>query len=320
MDTSLSNFFLSAVFMLMFSVMNSVGFTLTVEPICGPTHPPDAVAIYPDDVHLLRFSLNLEYLLAEFYLYGALGCGLDKVAPELVMGGPPPIGAQEANLDKLVSRIIEEFGYQQVGHIRAIKTTVGGFPRPLVDLSASIFAKIMNNAFGYPLDPPFDPYANSLNFMLAAYVIPYYGINTYVGANPFIKGWKTKRLLAGLLGVAAGQDAVIRKYLYERADYKVYPYDHTVAKFTERISALSNALGMCGIKDEGIRVPPYLGAENRTTSNVLSADYNSLSYARTPREVLRIVYATGSEHVPGGFFPKGENGKIARELLYHYQS
>ncbi|RZC60090.1 hypothetical protein C5167_021857 [Papaver somniferum] len=176
--------------------MDSVGFPLSVEPI----------AIYVDDVHLLQFSLNLEHLLAEFYLYGALGCGLDK-------------------------------------------------------------------------------------------------------------------LLADLLGVAAGQDAVIRKYLYERADYKVYPYDHTVAKYTERVSALSNALGMCGIKDEGIRVPPYLGAENRTTSNLLSADYNSLSYAGTPREVLRIVYATGSEHVPGGFFPKGENGKIARELLlYHYKS
>ncbi|KAI3934965.1 hypothetical protein MKW92_048503 [Papaver armeniacum] len=263
MYTSLSNFFLSALFMLMFSVMDSVGFPL--EPI----------AIYPDHVHLLHFSLNLDHLLAEFYLY--------------VMGGPPPIGAQKANLDKLVSRIIEEFGYQQVGHIRAIKTTVGGFPRPLVDLSASIFAKIMNNAFGYPLDPPFDPYANSQNFMLAAYVIPLVRIHSSRDGKP--KGYELYR---------AGQDAVIRTYLYERADYTVYPYDQTVVKFTERISALSNALRMCGIikmKVSG-RVPPSLGAENRTTSNVLSADYNSLSYARTPREVLRMVYATGANMFP----------------------
>ncbi|KAI3961220.1 hypothetical protein MKX01_035806 [Papaver californicum] len=320
MDTLLSNFFLSALFMLMFSVMNSVGFPATLERICGPTHPPNAIPIYPDDVHLLHFALNLEHLEADYFLYGALGYGLDKIAPELVMGGPPPIGAQKANLDELVNRIIEEFGYQEVGHVRAIKTTVGGFPRPLLNLSACNFATIMNNAFGYPLDPPFDPYANSLNFMLASYVIPYVGLTGYIGANPFMKGWKTKRLLAGLLGVESGQDAVIRTYLYERADYTVYPYDYTVAEFTERISELRNTLGMCGIKDEGICVPPYLGAENRTTSNVLSADYNSLSYARTPREILRIVYGTGNEHVPGGFFPKGANGKIARELLNYYKS
>lgn len=320
MGTLLSNSFLLALFMLMFSVINSEGFPPTLEPICGPTRPLDAIPIYPDDVHLLQFALNLEHLEADFFLYGALGYGLDRVAPELVMGGPPPIGAQKANLDELVNRIIEEFGYQEVGHLRAIKTTVGGFPRPLMNLSACNFAAIMNDAFGYPLDPPFDPYANSLNFMLASYVIPYVGLTGYVGANPFMKGWKTKRLLAGLLGVESGQDAVIRTYLYERADYTVYPYEYTVAEFTERISELRNELGMCGIKDEGICVPPYLGAENQTTSNVLSADYNSLSYARTPREILRIVYGTGNEHVPGGFFPNGANGKIARELLHYYKS
>ncbi|MCL7038317.1 hypothetical protein MKW94_012846 [Papaver nudicaule] len=195
MDTLLTNVFLSALFMLMFSVMNSAGVaSILEEPICGPTYPPGAIPIYPDDVHLLQFSLNLEFLEADYFLYGALGYGLDKIAPELVMGGPPPIGAQKANLDKLVRRIIEEFGYQEVGHIRAIITTVGGFPRPLLNLSASNFATIMNNAFEHPLDPPFDPYANSLNYMLASYVIPYVGLTGYAGANPFLKGWKTKRV------------------------------------------------------------------------------------------------------------------------------
>ncbi|MBA0645246.1 hypothetical protein Goklo_013368, partial [Gossypium klotzschianum] len=55
------------------------------------------------------------------------------------------------------------------------------------------------------------------------------------------------------------------------------------------ISGLRNELGKCGIKDEGLIVPKELGAENRTTSNVLSADSNSLSYPRTPQEILRIV-------------------------------
>lgn len=126
-------------------------------------------------------------------------------------------------------------------------------------------------------------------------------------------------MLAGLLGVESGQDAVTRAWLYERGDEKVEPYDITVIDFTNMISGLRNELGKCGIKDEGLIVPLDLGAEKRTTSNVLSADPESLSYPRTPPEVLRIVYGTGDEHRPGGFFPKGGNGRIAREYLYHGQ-
>ncbi|KAK1295441.1 hypothetical protein QJS10_CPA16g01503 [Acorus calamus] len=234
------------------------------------------------------------------------------------MGGPPPIGATKANLDPLTLRVIAEFGYQEVGHLRAIKTTVGGFPRPLLDLSKHNFAKLFDQAFEHPLKPPFDPYANSINYMLASYVIPYEGLVGYVGANPNINGYVTKRLLAGLLGVESGQDAYIRGWLIERAEERVFPYHHTVADFTIRISALRNGLAKCGIKDEGLLVPLELGAENRTCNNVLSADANSLSYSRTPAEILRTVYATGDEHKAGGFYPKGGNGRIARGFLEDY--
>lgn len=78
--------------------------------------------------------------------------------------------------------------------IRAIKTTVGGFPRPLLDLSAKNFAKLLNEAFGYELEPPFDPYRDSLSFMIASYVVPYVGLTGYVGANPNIIGYVIKRV------------------------------------------------------------------------------------------------------------------------------
>ena len=244
-----------------------------------------------------------------------MGFGLDKIEPGLAEGGPPPIGGKKANLDGVAQLIITEFGYEEVDHLRAIKSTVGGFPRPLIDLSSSNFAKIFDDAFGYKLDPPFDPYANSLNYMLGSYVIPYMGLVGYVGTNPFLIGYKTKRLIAGLLGVESGQDAVIRTYLFEKANEVVKPYNHTVAEFTERISGLRNKLANCGIKDEGIVVPKNLGAQNRSTANVLSADLYSLSYSRTAGEILRVVYGTGNEHVGGGFFPKGGNGKIAQSYL-----
>jgi hypothetical protein len=123
------------------------------------------------------------------------------------------------------------------------------------------------------------------------------------------------QLLAGLLGVEAGQDAVFRGLLFERRGEIVAPYNITVAELTDRVSALRNRLGRCGVKDEGLTVPRELGAEGALCTNVLSADRDSLSYARKPAELLRILYLSGDEHVPGGFFPEGANGRIARSFL-----
>ncbi|KAH0978557.1 hypothetical protein GBA52_028276 [Prunus armeniaca] len=256
--------------------------------------------IEANDTDLIQFALNLEFLEAEFFLHGALGEGLDAISPNLALGGPPPIGGHKANLNPLVAPIIQEFGYQEVGHLRAIITTIGGFPRPLLNLSRENFAALFDQAAGFPLTPPFDPYANSVNYLLASYAIPYVGLVGYVGTIPDLTEPTNCRLVASLLGVEAGQDAVIRALLYKMAHWKVFP------------------LAGVAIKDEGIIVPEALGAENRTCSNVLSADLDSLSYARTQPEILRIVYATGDESVPGGFYPRGANGNIARRFLNGY--
>lgn len=52
----------------------------------------------------------------------------------------------------------------------------------------------MDIAFGRPLRPPFDPYASSLNFLIASYVIPYVGLTGYVGANPKLQGTSSKKV------------------------------------------------------------------------------------------------------------------------------
>jgi hypothetical protein len=267
------------------------------------------------DVDSLEFPLNLEFLEAEFFLWAALGYGLDRVAPELASGGPAPIGAQKAKLDPLVREIIKEFAYQEVGHLRAIKETVHGFPRPQLNLTAANFGNIMNAALNTTLKPPFDPYANSVNYLLASYVIPYVGLTGYVGTNPNLQSPTAKRLVAGLLGVESGQDAVIRGLLFQKLSEKVAPYPYTVAEFTDKISILRNTLGHTGIADEGLYVPRALGAEGKVKGNILAGDQYSVSYGRTPAQILRIVYSSGSESSPGGFYPRGADGKIARHYL-----
>ncbi|XP_020230266.1 desiccation-related protein PCC13-62-like [Cajanus cajan] len=169
----------------------------------------------------------------------------------------------------------------------------------------------MNQAFGRTLVPAFDPYANSINFLLACYVIPYVGLTGLVGATPTLQNETYKSIVAGILGVEAGEDAVFRALLFERRNILVSPYAVTVAEFTNRISDLRNRLGREGIKDEGVVVPPSEGAEGKVSGNVLSADKYSLSYPRSIEEILRIIYG-GNASVPGAFFPRGANGRLAQ--------
>ncbi|KAL1334978.1 hypothetical protein HN51_063923 [Arachis hypogaea] len=267
------------------------------------------------DVDLLEFPLNLEYLEAEFFLYGASGCGLDAVDPELAQGGPPPIGGKKANLDAFTRDVILQFAYQEVGHLRAIKRTIKGFPRPLLNISKEAFAEIMDNAFGESLHPPFDPYANVINYLLASYVIPYVGLTGYVGTNPQLQNPTSKKLVAGLLGVESGQDAVIRAMLYDCRNEQVHPYGVSVETFTNRISILRDKLGNNGMKDVGLGMRMLEGPEGRALGSVLAGDKDSLAYGRTPQEILRIVYGGGDECVPGGFFPRGAHGRIAKSYL-----
>ncbi|KAL8166370.1 hypothetical protein V2J09_007869 [Rumex salicifolius] len=285
------------------------------NPKCQPKYPPDSLPVYKQDIDLLQFPQNIEHWEADFFLWGAFGYGLDVAAPELVYGGPPPIGVRKANLDELVEKTIREFALEEVGHLRVLKRTFGGIPRPLMDMSVETFSWFVNEAFGYEVNPPFDPYRDSLGYMMASYIVPYLGLTGYVGGNSMINGYVSKRVLAGLLGVEAGQDAVIRMYLYERRHETMHPYNFTVAEFTAQVSKLRNRLGMCGVKDEGVVVPRELGAERNSTTNILASNQDDISYQRTPAEILRIVYGTGSEHVPGGFYPKGANGRIARDYL-----
>ncbi|CAJ1940776.1 unnamed protein product [Sphenostylis stenocarpa] len=270
--------------------------------------------ITDSDQDALYFALNLELLSAEHYSYGATGSGVDATAPELARG-PTPVGGQKANLDPFFQDIFSQFALIQRGHLRAINRVIQGVERPLLNLSKELAAQVVNNAFRKTLNPPFDPYANSLNYLIWSYVISYFPPPTYVQITPQLKNPIYKSLVAGLLGVASDQETVIRGYLYERRDSLVQPYNVNTSTFIDRISELGNRLGKEGTKIEGLVVSPAQGAEGKIAGNVISADKDSLAYASTLPAILRIVYGTGDEHVPGAFFPDGANGRIARSFL-----
>ncbi len=117
-----------------------------------------------------------------------------------------------------------------------------------------------------------------------------------------------------MLGVEAGQDAIIRSYLYEKKNEIVKPYKYTVADFTNKVSSLRDSLSHAFV-DKGLEVPKHLGAEGKVSGNILSTDVNSVAFARTAKQVFETVYGTGDASKPGGFYPMGGNGTIAFSYL-----
>lgn len=72
------------------------------------------------DKDTLAVALNLEYFEAEFFLFGAYGLGLDHFAAHLADNGAAPKGGEKADLDPIVRELVEQFGLQEVGHIRHV--------------------------------------------------------------------------------------------------------------------------------------------------------------------------------------------------------
>ncbi|RDX76363.1 hypothetical protein CR513_43649, partial [Mucuna pruriens] len=268
------------------------------------------------DADLLEFQLNLEYLVAEFFFYGATGRGLDAVAPELAQGGPPPIGGKFAILDPYVRDVIFQFALQKLGHFRAIKRTVKGIPRPLLNISKQLFADLMDRAFEQRLDPPFDPYASTLNFLIASFVVSELAPPIYIGFSQELQNATFKRLVTELVAVESSQQAVIRAYLFEHRGFLVEPYEVTVAEFTSRIGELEIRLGNKEIIIEGVVVPRSQGAEGKVSGNVIAGDKDSLPFAKDITLLLKILYG-GNGRDPINFFPKGTNGQPSLNMVLH---
>ncbi|MFQ6635947.1 hypothetical protein Gotur_013276 [Gossypium turneri] len=132
---------------------------------------------------------------------------------------------------------------------------------------------------------------------------------------PSIVGTNQQQLVAGIGLNAAAQAGYFRTRLNAIVNTTVPPYTITVANFTNTTATAVNLLGLCGVKNEGLIVPPALGAENRTTTNVIPGDVNSLSPRRTEREMLRILYGTRNATRPGGIFPSGLTGRLPRTIF-----
>ncbi|ADD27705.1 ferritin-like domain-containing protein [Meiothermus ruber] len=256
------------------------------------------------DVAVLNFALNLEYLEAAFYL-AAVGRineiknigGSAEIRLPSGFDGTSPI----AGMSQEVLEYAQEIAEDELAHVKFLRQALGSaaVDRPVIDLDQAF--RDAGNAASNGAITNFNPFANELFFIHGAFIFEDVGVTAYKGAAKLITD-KNNVLdpAAGILAVEAYHAGLIRLLLHERKDMMVTS-SLSVEQVVQAISDLRGSVG--GGKDEGIT--------KMGKANLVAADANAVAYGRTTSEVLKIVYLTGNAGVSmGGFFPMGLNGSI----------
>ncbi len=253
-----------------------------------------------EDVAVLQFALNLEYLEAEYYTYAVTGHGIEEEGIGVSgSGNPGPTSVKENPKVPFADAAVEEYAREiaqderrHVTYIRTALQSLGITPvaRPEINLSTS-WNQLARAAGLVPADGFFNPFANDVNFLLGAFVFEDVGVTAYHGAAGLLTNKSVLSAAAGILAVEAYHAAVIRTTLLDEG--------HGVIDAVKKISDLRDALDGSSDDDQGI-------SRRDGSFNIVPSDSNGIAFARTARQVLNIVYfAPGALH--GGFFPDGIN-------------
>jgi hypothetical protein len=148
-----------------------------------------------NDFDLYNFLVNTECLEAEFDSAATFGVPLD---PLLQAGGPGAIGARRANISAELLPFLQETARDEAGHVRLIREALGPLasPCPLVNISA--FGTFFANAFNRTFDPPFDPFANDVNLVLAIWSLEEIGSTGDKGVAVLLQNATMRDGAAGL--------------------------------------------------------------------------------------------------------------------------
>ena len=240
------------------------------------------------DADYLNFALNLEYLEASYYLYAATGSGLS--AADMGTGAGSVTGGAQV---PFTSSVQQEYAYEiaqnELNHVRFLRTALGtaAVSMPAIDLTNSFNGAAMAAGIG----SSFNPFASFEAFLVGAFVFEDVGVTAYSGAAPLLTN-KT------YLGAAAGIQAV-EAYHAGEIRTLVLAAGSTYVGYANQISALRAKLG--GGMETTLSATTIVAADPTT----------AIAYARTPQQVLSIVYASDEgNQTKGGFFPNGLNGNI----------
>lgn len=248
------------------------------------------------DADILNFALNLEYLEAEYYLRAVTGQGLSDadVSGRGDAGGvTAPANTQVPFQTMNIAMYAAEIADDELAHVRFLRAALEGaaVARPQINLQESFTAAALAAGL-ITAGQTFNPFADETSFLLGAFLFEDVGVTAYRGAAPFILSPDLLAGAAGLLAVEAYHASNVRTVLFNLG----------AATAAGAISNARDSLDGPDELDQGI-------VDAAGDPNIVPTDANGLVFARTPQQVLNIVYLNPNGR-PGGFFPEGVNGQI----------
>lgn len=268
------------------------------------------------DADILTFALNLEYLEAEFYLRAATGSGLSAAdagsGAGTVNGPSSPVPGLTAAQSEYINAIAQD----ELNHVRFLRSALGAsaVSRPNLDFTNAFTAAA--TAAGVISSGTFTPFDSWLDFLLGAFVFEDVGVTAYTGAAPLLQSSALLNAAAGLQATEAYHAGEIRTLIAATG----FAAGSSQAEITaaNQISSLRAMLGGGNETPISTGLNASTGQVSGTSGSTIVActSGSSLAYARTPSEVLHIVFATGNGAgvSSGGFFPNGLNGNIKTTL------
>jgi hypothetical protein len=264
------------------------------------TPTPAAAQTAPTDVDVLNFALNLEYLEAEYYLRALTGAGVQP--QDRVGGNGQPAGVVTAPANTLVPFVTpairqyaQTIAADEQAHVQFLRAALGtaAAPSPAINVGDA-FTTLAIAAGIITTGQTFNPYQDENAFLLGAFIFEDVGVTAYGGAAALITNKTYLSAAASILAVEAYHSATVRTLLALRGGGNA---TGAVANLRSTLSA-----GAPGIDDQGTLQP-------NGNVNVFPGDANALTYRRTTRQVLNIVYGAANA-TQGLFFPNGLSGTI----------
>jgi hypothetical protein len=231
-----------------------------------------------DELDILNFALNLEYLEAEFYTYATTGKSITSfgVGTKGRADGSNPktggttVGGKKVNFPEDEASIYDlaaQIGADERAHVVLLRGALGS--------SAVAMPNIDLGALGFGFD-------NLSEFLRAARILEDIGVTAYSGAAGLLKTPDIITAAACLLGAEAEHAATIRTQI-------------------ARLKISTTALDAVDL------VPPPSGELRQILSIKVS---DGLIATRTAGQVLHLAFGGKAGVKQGGFFPMGLNGTI----------
>ena len=232
-----------------------------------------------DELDILNFALNLEYLEAEFYTWATTGKAITAFGIGIkgrASGSNPTTGGASVGGSKVSFPDSELLTHEVASQIAADERAHVVLLRGALGSSACAMPNIDLNALGFG-------FGNLNDFLRAARILEDIGVTAYSGAAGLLRTPGIMATAACLLAAEAEHAGFIRTQV-ARLKIPTTPLD--------------------GVD----LIPPPSGSAKKVLS-INVAD--GLVATRTAGQVLYLAYGNKANAKQGGFFPNGLNGTIA---------